>query len=76
MSGPVKKSDLVARDCGFHDEEANKVCFNATDHHALKYHDPTSDFYIGESCAACAVALIERRLREQRENCIAGRVVE
>ena len=53
--------------CGFHDTEANKLCFTSSDHHALKYHDPSSEFYLGEECVACPIALIEKRLREVRE---------
>jgi hypothetical protein len=50
--------------CHFHDEEANKFCTDGETHHLLKYHDPTSEHYIGMDCVNCIGSLLEKRLWE------------
>lgn len=58
--------------CHFHDDEANPFCRTPADHHLLKYHDPTSEYYIGTSCVNCIGSLLEQRLWDSLSQDIRG----
>lgn len=47
------------------DLKARGIEVTAWWHHTSKYHDPSSEFYIGVNCVNCPIAMLERRIKEQ-----------
>src|ERR1700735_1061023 len=56
MAGFLKSEVQRVVSCGMHGPR----CLDASCHHFLKYHDPKSEFYLGEHCVNCCFGDVQR----------------
>lgn len=62
MYGQLEK-DIKKQLPKFYDQQNQSNIHEDFIHHASKYHDPSSPYYIGNKCVSCPWSKLEDRLR-------------